>query len=41
MGQIQSMAENMKPKDSIGGLAPVENPDKVFADILREDITII
>ena len=37
MGQIQSMAENMKPKDSIGGLAPVENPDKVFADILRED----
>jgi len=37
MGQIQSMAENMKPKDSVGGLAPVENPDQVFADILRED----
>lgn len=37
MGQIRSMTDNMKPKGYTSGLSDVQNPDKVFADLLRED----
>ena len=37
LGQITSITDNMKPKGYTAGLSDVQNPDKVFADLLRED----
>tara|TARA_R100001510_G_C7643488_1_gene201000 strand:- start:895 stop:1464 length:570 start_codon:yes stop_codon:yes gene_type:complete len=36
MSQIEGIIKPAQ-QDYAGGLAPVDNPDKVFADILRED----
>lgn len=36
MSQIEGMIKPAQ-QDYAGGLAPVDNPDKVFSDILRED----